>query len=181
MGQEDSFRGTNSPLNQANGNDVQFCNPNPFDTTSDGQSPHMISPQQLVYIPGTHPNSPIEHHPDQRVEAPESSGFQRIPEMGTAQGSNLRIRLIGSKEWPCDRDGCNKSYGRPQEVRRHVREKHGILPECPICDIKWTRAEKIRTHLIKEHRDHFTKEERQRICHLQGLNNTIDFLNEMGT
>jgi hypothetical protein len=110
------------------------------------------------------------------AEAPESSGLQRIPEMETAQGS--RIRLIGSKKWPCDRDGCNKSYGRPQEVRRHVREKHEISPECLICGIKWTRPEKIRSHLIKEHRDRFTEEQRQIICNLQGLNSTIDFLNE---
>jgi len=137
-----------------------------------------VSPQQLEDIPGTHPNSPFEHHPDQRVdpvEAPESNGFQRTPAMGTAQGSRVRL-VMGSKEWPCDRDGCNKIYGRPQDVRRHVREKHEILPECLICGIKWTRAEKIRRHLIKNHRDHFTKKQRQQIRHLQSLKNTIDFL-----
>ncbi|KAN0124447.1 hypothetical protein V8E52_002096 [Russula decolorans] len=99
--------------------------------------------------------------------------------METARGS--RIKLIDSKEWTCDHDGCNKSYGRPQDVRRHVREKHGILPECPICGIKWARAEKIRKHLIKKHRNQFTKEERQQIRHLQRLNNTIDFLREWET
>jgi hypothetical protein len=31
---------------------------------------------------------------------------------------------------------------------------------------------------MNKHRNHFTKEERQQIRHLQRLNNTIDFINE---
>lgn len=176
-GQEESFRGTNAPINQGSWNDAQPCtNLHPFCTTPNGQSSHA-SPQQIEYVPGTHPNSPFECHPDQRVEAPEFGGFQRIPEMENAQGT--RIRLVpSSKEWPCDRDDCNKIYRRPQDVRRHVREKHEILPKCLVCGVEWTRAEKIRRHLIKRHRNHFTKEERQQIRQLQSLNSTTDFLKE---
>lgn len=136
-----------------------------------------MSPQQLEYVPGTHPNSPFERHPDQSFEAPESSEFQRSPATGTAQSSKM-IRLNDdSKEWPCDRDGCNKSYRRQQELIRHVREKHGTLPaKCLICDITWKRPEKLRRHLINDHGGHFTEKERQRIHHLRGMNDTIDFL-----
>ena len=97
--------------------------------------------------------------------------------MKTAQGSRITL-VAGSKEWPCDREDCDKRYGRPQDVRRHVRERHEILPKCLVCGTEWARAEKIRRHLIERHRDHFTKKERQQIRQLQGLNNTIDFLRE---
>ena len=79
-------------------------------------------------------------------------------------------------EWRCHYDGCGKGYGRRQEVRRHIRDKHEIPRRCFICGIKWTRADKIRNHLIFGHRSYFTEEERQEIGRLKGLNNTADFL-----
>ena len=173
MDQNDCLRGTNSPFDQGNGNDVQFPNPNQSCTTSDSPLSHL-SPQQSEYIPDTHPNSLFEHHPGQEFEDPESSRSQRIPEIEIALGP--RSGSINSKTWPCDRDGCNKNYGRRQELRRHVRERHGILPKCLICGIKWSRAVNIREHLIKKHRGHFTKKECQEIHDLKGLNNTIKFL-----
>lgn len=129
-------------------------------------------------MPGTHPKkSAFERHPDQSVEAPESSGFRRFPATTTAQGS--RIRLTDSKEWLCNHDGCNKSYRRQQELIRHLREGHGSLPaKCLICDVTWKRPEKLRKHLIDDHGDYFTEKERQRIHQLRGMNNTINFLME---
>jgi hypothetical protein len=125
-------------------------------------------------MPNTHSESSFELHPGQRIEAPEIGESQWIPEIEIVQSPKNSV--MGSKEWPCQHDGCDKSYGRRPEVRRHIREKHETLPKCFICGIKWTRAEKIRKHLIYQHRDHFTEEERQEIGHLRGLNNTIDFL-----
>ena len=132
----------------------------------------MISPQQSEYVPGTYP---FEDHLGQRDEVPEFGEFQSISEIEIAQDSKNNV--TESKEWPCPYEGCEKRrYGRHQEVRRHIREKHAILPKCLICGIKWTRAEKIRKHILLEHRQHFTKKERQEICDLRGLDNTIDFL-----
>jgi hypothetical protein len=125
----------------------------------------------------TYPESSFEHHTGQIVEAPGLGKFQWIPEIIIAQSSENSV--MGSKEWPCQHDGCDKSYGRRPEVRRHVREKHEILRKCFICGVKWARAEKIRKHLICKHRDHFTEEERQEIGRLRGLNNTIDFLKKL--
>ena len=116
-------------------------------------------------MPGTHPKSSFEH------QFPELGDFS---EMAIAQGSENSV--MGSKRWPCYHYGCNRSYGRLQDVKRHIRDKHDITPECFICGIKWTRAEKIRKHLISRHRDHFTEDELQEIGLLEGLNNTVDFL-----
>jgi hypothetical protein len=60
-----------------------------------------------------------------------------------------------------------------------MRDRHEISPKCFICGIKWTRAEKIREHLLSKHRHHFTEDERQEIRHLRGLNNTIEFLEKL--
>jgi hypothetical protein len=171
--QEGSLRRTNSPFSQGNGNDLRLRNPNLFCTTSHGQSSH-VSPQQLEYLPGARP---FEHHPGQRADAPEFGEFQWIPEIKFAQSSKNRVK--GFKEWPCHHNGCNESYRRRQEVIRHIRDKHEIPPKCFICGIKWTRAEKIRKHLISRHRDHFKEEERQEIRRLRGLNNTIEFLKKL--
>jgi hypothetical protein len=120
-----------------------------------------MSPQQLEYLPGIHP-----------FEAPGNL------EIEIAQ--NSKNRVMSSKEWPCHHDGCNKTYGRPQEVKRHMRDKHAITPpKCFICEIKWTRAAEIRKHLLSKHGDHFTEEERQEILQLQGSNKTIDFLERL--
>jgi Zinc finger, C2H2 type len=122
----------------------------------------------LEYTSGTHS---FEHHSGQRVEVPEFGEFQ-FSEIT----QDFKNNEMDSKEWPCHYDGCDKSYGRRQEVIRHIREKHAILPKCSICGIELTRAEKIRKHLLFKHRRYFTKEERQEISFLRGLDNTIDFL-----
>ena len=121
-------------------------------------------------MPGTHS---FEHHPGQRVEVPEFGEFQSSEIEITQDSENNEM---DSKEWPCHYDGCDKSYGRRQEVIRHIREKHTILPKCSICGIELTRPEKIRKHLLFKHRRYFTKEGRQEIRSLRGLDNTIDFL-----
>jgi hypothetical protein len=125
-------------------------------------------------LEGTHL---FEHHPDRKAETQEFGEFQLIPEMGIARSSKNRKK--GSKQWKCHHDGCNKSYGRRQEARRHMRDKHEVSPKCFICDFKRTRPEKIREHLLSKHRHHFTEEERQEILNSQGLNNTIDLLERL--
>ncbi|KAH9983985.1 hypothetical protein BJV77DRAFT_219538 [Russula vinacea] len=166
--QEDFLGRTNPPFDQGNGNDLHHANL--FTTSSYGQL-SCVSPQQLE---GTHP---FGHHLDRRVEALELGEFQWIPETGIAPSSDDRIR--GSREWPCHHVGCNKSYGRRQEAIRHTRDKHEFSRTCFICDIKWTRADMIRKHLLFKHRHHFTEEELREIRQLQGLNNTIELLKRL--
>jgi len=164
------FQGANSPFTHRNGNDVQLHNPNLI-RASYGHLSH-VSPRQLGHILDTHPESPFEHHPGQEVEGPEPGKSQQIPEIEMAQSS---------KRWFCPRDGCDESYGRSQDVRRHIREGHDIslAPKCFVCGTKWTRAEIIKRHLISKHRDYFTEEQRRKIRHSRGLNNTIEFLKRL--
>ena len=120
----------------------------------------------------THPESHFGHHPGHDVENSEPGKSQQIPETEMAQSS---------KRWFCPRGGCDKSYGRPQEVRRHIREGHDIslAPKCFVCGMKWTRTEIIQRHLISKHRGYFTEEQRQKILRSRGPNNTIEFLKRL--
>lgn len=124
----------------------------------------------MEYTPVAHPVSLLN---TEKVEAPEFGRFQLIPGIEIAQSS--KNRAVGPK-WSCPYDGCDKGYRRPQDVRRHIRDKHKNPFKCLICGIKWTRSEKIRKHLVSKHRNHFTEEECQEIGLIEGLNSTIDFL-----
>jgi hypothetical protein len=118
---------------------------------------------------GTYPESPF------RVEAPEFREFQPISEIEIAPGTENRV--TDPKRWPCSHGDCDKSYGRPQEVSRHIRDKHlEITPKCFLCDFKWTRTEKIRKHLLFEHRGRFTVKQRRKIRRCRGLDDTLDYL-----
>ena len=165
---QDSPGGTDSPFDQGNEDELRKLN-----LACQGQS-SRVSPQQLEYVPGAHP---FETRLDRKVEAPELGEFQWSLEMGVARSSEDRV--MGSKEWPCLHDGCNKRYRRRQEAVRHMRDKHEIPHLCFICETKWTRPEKLKEHLLSRHCDHFTEEERQEIRHLHGLINTIDVLERL--
>jgi hypothetical protein len=53
---------------------------------------------------------------------------------------------------------CGKDFGRVQELRRHVKEKHMPWRRCPFCDFMWTRPDKIKAHIMVEHAERFTAE-----------------------
>ncbi|KAF8485164.1 hypothetical protein DFH94DRAFT_266342 [Russula ochroleuca] len=129
---------------------------------------------QLISDQEDSPNSPSDQWDGNGVQLLDVPNFQWISETGSAPSSKNGRQ--NSKEWPCGYKGCNKRYGRRQEAFRHMRDKHEIPHECFVCRIKWTRAEKIREHLLSRHQDHFTEEECQEIRHLRGLNDTIKFL-----
>ena len=130
-------------------------------------------------MPDTHSEPPFGHHPDQEVEGPEFGESQRIPEIEIAPSSKNEV--MRSKRWPCPRSGCDKSYGRPRDVERHIKEGHEILlaPTCFVCGMRWTRAENIKKHLISKHRDHFAEEQRRKIRRSRGLNNMVDLLERL--
>ncbi len=131
------------------------------------------SPRDTQGYTGTHTMPPSEHHWDQIVETPELTRPHQIPKGGSAPGSKSGITAA---EWHCHHGKCKKKYRRPQDLIRHVRDKHEIPRWCCVfCGTKWTRAEKIRSHYITRHSDQLTNEEREEIKRLRGRNNTIHF------
>ena len=53
---------------------------------------------------------------------------------------------------------CGKDFGRVQEVRRHMKDKHEPRRRCPFCDVTWTRPDKIKSHILKKHAEGFAPE-----------------------
>ncbi|KAH9173092.1 hypothetical protein EDB89DRAFT_1961238 [Lactarius sanguifluus] len=63
---------------------------------------------------------------------------------------------------------CGQSFGRPQDLRRHFKDKHMPRSQCPFCFYEWSRPDKIKTHLTDVHRDVLSAEVLQGICALRG-------------
>lgn len=97
------------------------------------------------------------------------------PDLGIAE--NAENRGKATRVYYCIE--CYKGYSRPQELKRHTRDKHAKSHKCPFCCTGWTRPERIRTHLLKNHLGHLSENEQQEIHRLRGLNNTIRFLAHM--
>jgi len=53
---------------------------------------------------------------------------------------------------------CNKSFGRDQELQRHMKDIHTPRRQCPFCEVTWTRPDKIKAHIVADHADKFTAE-----------------------
>ncbi|KAF8261686.1 hypothetical protein EI94DRAFT_1745414 [Lactarius quietus] len=75
---------------------------------------------------------------------------------------------------------CNKAYQRRQELKRHTRDKHVRHRKCPLCRTGWSRPERIRVHLLKQHGSLLTEGQQQEIRILRGRDNTIRFLEKYG-
>ena len=71
---------------------------------------------------------------------------------------------------------CDKVYPRPQELKRHTRDKHEQKRKCPFCRIRWTRPARIRIHVLKSHGSYLNENEEQEILQLRGREETIRFL-----
>ncbi|KAH8986271.1 hypothetical protein EDB83DRAFT_1170779 [Lactarius deliciosus] len=76
---------------------------------------------------------------------------------------------------------CSKAYRRHQDLKRHTRDKHEWQRKCPFCRVRWSRPERIRTHLMKEHESRLTKDQQQEIRFLRGRDDTIRFLEKYGS
>lgn len=63
---------------------------------------------------------------------------------------------------------CNKDFGRVQELKRHLIEKHMPLRRCPFCDVPWTRPSGMKAHLVARHAKRFTAEMLEAIKALRG-------------
>ncbi len=166
----DYLPGQNSQF--VHGNNIYPCGPNLLFNASHGQSspvlPQQFEDTQLIS------SSPTQHYWSQIVEAIGFTDPGQVLEMGSAQSIKRGGR--GPKEWLCSHNNCNKKYRRRQELERHTVDKHRVLHKCPFCKIRWTRPERIRSHLIDQHQDHFTEEERGEIRGLRGRRDTLGFL-----
>jgi hypothetical protein len=63
---------------------------------------------------------------------------------------------------------CNKDFGRIQELKRHLIEKHAPPRRCPFCDVPWTRPSGMKAHLMARHAEKFTAEMLEAIKALRG-------------
>ena len=161
-------QGGNSPFTQ--GNDVQFPFPILFCLACHGQSP-PVSLQQAEHTLGVSSVSRLPRHAAPILEGLEFTVLQHVPETGSPKDANHGGRYF--KKWLC---GCGKSYGRSQDLRRHITDKHQTPHKCPFCDTYWTRAEKIRRHLATKHQDRFTEEQLRQIRCLKSRKDTIRFV-----
>ncbi|KAH9041527.1 hypothetical protein EDB83DRAFT_1628470 [Lactarius deliciosus] len=75
---------------------------------------------------------------------------------------------------------CSKVYRRPQDLKRHTRDRHEWQRKCPFCRVRWSRPERIRAHLIKKHESRLTKDQQQEVRFLRGRRDTIRILEEYG-
>lgn len=130
-----------------------------------------MSLQQSEYTPGAPLVSPLQHHAAPIPEDLEFTVLQHVPKTESSRKASHGGR--GFKKWPCH---CGKSYGRLQDLRRHTTDKHQTPHKCPFCDTYWTRADKIRRHLMTKHQDRFTEEELQQIRFLKSRKDTIRFV-----
>lgn len=73
-------------------------------------------------------------------------------------------------------DVCGKRFGRLQELRRHIKDKHEPPRACPFCDFTWTRPGRMRTHLQTCHNERLTKEDVEELRNLQGWHPTAHFI-----
>lgn len=56
----------------------------------------------------------------------------------------------------CTQPGCDQTFGRPQEFRRHLIVKHNSqdaekTPRCMFCRYSYPRLDKVRNHMEKVH------------------------------
>ncbi|KAH8992178.1 hypothetical protein EDB92DRAFT_1816023 [Lactarius akahatsu] len=70
---------------------------------------------------------------------------------------------------------CGQSFGRPQDLKRHIKDKHMPRRQCPFCSHEWSRPDRIKAHLTDAHRDALSAEVLQGICALRGQA-VVDFL-----
>ena len=82
----------------------------------------------------------------------------------------------GEEQYTCSWASCPaKSFTRPQDLARHVREVHesDFGRKCPLCPPDkraWKRPYQLKDHLIDNHREEFREDDVERIRFLKGKN-----------
>ena len=139
-----------------------------------GESPA----QPQVWGSEVHPNdvSPLW------AAAVQSTGGAQEQSPGTAQSAGADAEpyqhsgVAGEEQYTCTRENCIpvKSFARPQDLARHVREVHDSdSRECPLCppdSRAWKRPYLLKDHLVDEHHEDFEEDDIERIRFLKGRN-----------
>lgn len=58
----------------------------------------------------------------------------------------------------CLYEDCEATFGRLQERKRHHIDVHKPRRQCPFCPYKWCRPNKIKTHVMVNHKDRLSRE-----------------------
>ncbi|KAH9172727.1 hypothetical protein EDB89DRAFT_856972 [Lactarius sanguifluus] len=106
-------------------------------------SPHEANTAQL-WNPQAHPAMRPDFHPPR----PRHLHLQ-TPRRPSCSGR--AVCLPGGRQYGCEL--CKKTFKRRQDLMRHVRDVHGPPRQCPLCPYEWSRAYKIKAHLLKAHSD----------------------------
>lgn len=109
------------------------------------------------------PSTPASVNPSLRESGAASTtieGTSMVPAQAEGAATSSYVRPV------CD--ACGKSFGRPQDVRRHVKDLHTPRRQCPLCPYEWSRPAKIKIHLTDVHRDLLSAEDLKDICTLRG-------------
>jgi len=156
-----STQGDNIPLDIPNLSSDQFESP-----------PSQVSSQESALGTYQHCTNKIR---TKIVDAPEFTEYPQTPEVQNPQnfGDDRRPR-----RWPCPYDSCNRTYGRPRDVIRHIKAGHQPQHNCPFpfCHTTWNRAELIRHHIADRHRGELTEEKLQELLSIRTKEGTIRFL-----
>lgn len=84
-------------------------------------------------------------------------------EAGIPAGGDTPSRLH------CLYEDCEATFGRLQERKRHHVDVHQPRRKCPFCPYKWCRPNKIKTHLMVNHKDRLPQEVLNEINARRGL------------
>ena len=141
-----------------------------------GESPA----QPQVWGSEVHPNDVSPLSP---LWAAQSTGGAQEQPPGTAQSTGVEEAephqhsgVAGEEQYTCTREDCVpvKSFARPQDLARHVREVHDSdSRECPLCppdSRAWKRPYLLKDHLVDEHHEDFEVDDIERIRFLKGRN-----------
>ena len=148
----------------------------PHDGEGSGCSAHtQVSGSEV------HPNDVFHLSP---LWAAQSTGGAREQSPGTAQLTGAQEAephqhtiAVGGEQYTCSWENCVpvRSFTRPQDLARHVREVHDSDSprKCPLCPPDrraWKRPYLLKDHLIDDHREEFGEDDIERIRFLKGKN-----------
>ncbi|KAI9428754.1 hypothetical protein H4582DRAFT_473195 [Lactarius indigo] len=124
---------------------------NPHGRTFATHSPAVNTAIQLQFDSVVHQQRPLGSSHDEARAAQfsplETTAFTDAQKAKLARHGNASSR----KQYDCG--PCKKTFKRLQDIIRHVRDIHNPPRQCPLCHFEWTRAYKIKAHLLKVHTD----------------------------
>ncbi|KAH9048236.1 hypothetical protein EDB84DRAFT_293619 [Lactarius hengduanensis] len=112
--------------------------------------------QAYGILPGEYNATQLGEH---QVQADNGSQIQP-PVLETTQPTDAQEAAGGvtSGKLHCFYEGCEVTFGRSQERKRHVIGVHLPRRRCALCLHEWCRPDKIKSHLMETHQDELPQE-----------------------